>query len=146
MTTATDTSTKRDHRTWVRVPFAVELAYRAGAAQARPAECLNLSRGGLCLRMSRYLRPGRQLLVTVGPESTEPTELKAEVAWVLPMDRGETFEVGLRVIPDEPETEDVMTRLVHTAVTQAEAVRPRRTETRSTECNPLPQAVYTLAS
>ncbi|GMU92869.1 MAG: hypothetical protein AMXMBFR4_19270 [Candidatus Hydrogenedentota bacterium] len=68
--------------------------------------------------MGRYLRPGTKLLLRLpsGAGAGSATELKAEIAWCRMPRRGEECVAGLRIIYDEPEVLNCVSKLIHEAI------------------------------
>ena len=98
-----------DQRRFVRVPLTGRIGYRYGPSDTGRAECINVSPLGMQLRLGRYLRPGRRVLVTAGQGSGGDgdgpgIEFKAQVAWCRPSKGSHVFDAGLRVFHDEPDS------------------------------------------
>jgi len=113
-----------DERLFVRVPYTTQVTYSDDGGHEGGATSDDISRGGVSLRMGRYLRPGRFVLITIGgPDGASPIELKTRVAWCRP-DKGEhVFRTGLRVFYDEPDTMEQMSRLMYEAVLRGHTKR-----------------------
>lgn len=114
------TSEKRiqdDERTFVRVQFETSVHCASDDGHVGAGITGDVSRGGLSLHLGRYLRPGRLVLLRVSePAAAAPLELKGEIAWCRPEGPAGAFRAGVRVIHDEPEAIEGLSRLVHAAV------------------------------
>jgi hypothetical protein len=103
-------------RRFVRVPLTGPIGYRYGVGDEGRAEYANVSQTGLGLRLGRYLRPGRRVLLTLdagpGAEEGPGTELKAQVAWCRPGKDAHVFDAGVRVFHDEPDSAATMRGLL----------------------------------
>ena len=72
-----------DERRFARVPYRGRVQFECGAGSKGSAQAGDVGRGGMRVRMGRYLRPGTKLMITISLEgSNEQTvELKSEVVW-----------------------------------------------------------------
>ena len=115
MTSKTQSPAHTDHRRFVRIPYTVPATYRYAAREDGEAVLCDVGRGGVRLRMGRYLRPGTLVLITVDDDVADSAgpELKASIAWCCPDGSASAFEAGMRVIYDEPSAIAEMSRLVH---------------------------------
>lgn len=103
-----------DSRRFTRVPFSRTVAYRCGENDTGLGSCGNVSRTGLGLRLGRYLRPGRRMVVSFDKTETgAPAEVKAHVVWCRPTAEPDVFEVGIRVFHDTPEVVHVLSDMLH---------------------------------
>jgi len=128
MRPALNQTTTRDQRRFVRVDVTGNLEYRHAPNESGCAVLHDIGRGGLGLRLGRYLSPGRRVMVTL--EETEPghpVELKAVVAWCRPTGDGRTYLAGLRLFYDESSTFTVVSRLLRRAVFEEGAPCPSGT-------------------
>ncbi len=106
-----------DERTFVRVQFETSVHCASDDGHVGAGVTADVSRGGLSLHLGRYLRPGRFVLLRVNePTAAEPLEVKGEIAWCRPEGPAGAFRTGIRVIHDEPEAFEGLSRLVHAAV------------------------------
>jgi len=113
----------KGQRRFVRIPLTGRVDYRYGAGETGRAEYADVSRSGIGLRLGRYLRPGRRVMLTVdtAPEADRDgtgSELKAQVAWCRPGKEAHTFDAGLRVFHDEVDSMVVVRSLVVRALRQ----------------------------
>jgi hypothetical protein len=94
----------------------VEFVYAPN--ETAEAMTTDVGRGGMRVRLGRYLRPGTKLLLRfpVADWVEFPAELKAEIVWCGLPRRGEEFAAGLRIIYDEPEVLNWVSRLIHDAI------------------------------
>jgi hypothetical protein len=118
MDATTESDQSVDERRFARVPYAGGVEFVYGAGRDGSATAYDVGRGGLRVRMGRYLRPGTRLLVRL-PESGQddgPVELKAEVAWCRRELSALEFEVGLRIFYDAPDALDAISRVMYYAL------------------------------
>lgn len=96
-----------EQRIFTRVPFYQTLRWNNGSGEEGTARILNVSRGGLSLSLTRYLRPGPVLVFTFDDilYSSRPVEVHALTVWCRPApnDR-QSFTAGFSVVHGEPET------------------------------------------
>jgi len=118
---------RQDERTFYRIACQNKVKYAYENNQYGKGICTELGRGGMRLVMGRYLRPGRFVLVTVAGPSGSTYEFKATVVWSRPGDEPNTFEAGVRIYHDEPESMDQMSELMLGAVL-SQARRPKAPE------------------
>jgi hypothetical protein len=80
--------------------------------------------GGVCIRLYRYLRPGKYVLLSVksGTNHGAYAELKGRVAWCRRAPDGGSLMAGLRIYDDIPEAEYVLAELIRQARAQAREV------------------------
>lgn len=92
------TSTIVDSRESERIKLQGAVEYRTALDEPGVGQWQNVSNGGACLELGRYLRPGRSiaLLANVRRIHDEPAEITAKVAWCRPTSDGETFIVGVQ--------------------------------------------------
>lgn len=108
-----------EQRTFTRVPFEHPVRWLKARGQSGSATVRNVGRGGLCLSLGRYLRPGRSIQVVFDDIAyqNEPVTFMARVAWCRPLDPGSVeFAAGLRVVHDEPMTLAAISEVFYTAV------------------------------
>lgn len=107
-----------DQRRFSRLPYACRVEYTHAPDESAEAMTMDVGRGGMQIRLGRYLRPGTKLLLRVpcpaGAGST--AELKAEIVWCRLPRRGEECVAGLRIMYDEPEVLISVSRLIHEAI------------------------------
>jgi hypothetical protein len=107
-----------EERQFARVPYLGRVQFVYGAGQKGSAHANDVGRGGLRVRMGRYLRPGTKLMVTIPMENSEEksVELKSEVIWCR-RERGHMdFGAGLRVYYDAPEALDAISEVMYYAL------------------------------
>jgi hypothetical protein len=100
--------------------------YQYGVNDGGHASILDVGRGGFCVRLGRYLRPGTRVIVRSGAiDGVQLTvELKGAIVWCCAVRGGHDFLAGLRVLFDEPETICAMSQMVHAAVAGLFVMRP----------------------
>lgn len=87
-----------DERASRRIPFQGKFEYRCDEDECGVAEWRSVSREGVCIRIGRYLRPGRHMRVAF-----YGLELRARVIWCSATADGNHFVAGLRVVNSGPE-------------------------------------------
>ncbi|MBI5093153.1 MAG: PilZ domain-containing protein [Candidatus Hydrogenedentes bacterium] len=107
-----------DQRRFTRVPHRGDVSYRYAANDAATAVCVDVSHGGVCLAMGRYLRPGRFVLLafTTAADSDSTVELKAQIVWCRPTDEPHVFQAGVNIFHDEPDVSVIMSELLYQAL------------------------------
>ncbi len=92
-----------DERRFGRVPFTGTIRYQYANDLSGLATCRNLGHGGMCVRLGRYLRPGRLILLEVidADDTVEPVEFKGRVVWCRPASSPCMFAAGVRVFHDD---------------------------------------------
>lgn len=108
-----------EQRTFTRVPFEHPVGWLEAQGQSGAGVVLNVGRGGVCLLLGRYLRPGRSVEVRFNDIEFrgEPVTLRARVAWCRPADRGSVeFAAGLRVVHDEATSLAAISEVFYAAV------------------------------
>jgi hypothetical protein len=108
-----------DQRQFARVPFTGAVTYRYEPDHEGTAMCTDVGRGGLCLHLGRYLRPGRRVMLSVAGPDGEPLELKARVAWCRATPGSRLFATGVRVYHDEPQSLGALSTMVHKGLEQS---------------------------
>lgn len=116
----------QDQRRFTRVPHRGDISYRYTANDAATAVCVDMSRGGVCLALGRYLRPGKLLLLAVAstPEAGDAAELKAQIVWCRPTDDPKVFHAGAHIFHDEPEVSVIMSELLYEALVYSGHIEP----------------------
>jgi len=116
----------QDQRRFTRVPHRGDISFKYAANDAANAVCVDMSRGGVCLAMGRYLRPGRKVLLTVADatDATRLAELKAQVVWCRPTDDPQVFQAGIHIFHDEPEVTVVMSEWLYRALVDSGHIAP----------------------
>ncbi len=118
MDTNRDTEDTVDERRFARVPFLGRVQFVYGASRKGVAQVNDVGRGGLRVRMGRYLRPGTKLMVSVPLEGSNhrTVELKSEVVWCRRETGDLEFSAGLRVYYDAPEALDAISEVMYFAL------------------------------
>lgn len=101
-----------EQRRFTRLPYLNEAHYRSGPDHDGKAQCHDVSLGGLCLTLGRYLRPGSRVLVTLNELSSTgiPLQFKSIVRWCR-SSQVRRYRAGLRVYVDDVETERALEAL-----------------------------------
>ncbi len=76
-----------------RIPFRGEFEYRYDGNEGGKAEWCSVGREGACVRIGRYLRPGRRMRV-----ETHGLDLEARVVWCRATEEGDRFVAGLQIV------------------------------------------------
>lgn len=115
-------ATQGQRRRYARMPLAGTVLYTCGPNDRGFAAWQDISRGGACIRLRRYLHLGRHVLLSIklGANHDAYAELKARVTWCCPIQDRKSFLAGLRVLDDGPETEHTLSELVSEALALAE--------------------------
>ncbi|MBI4559241.1 MAG: PilZ domain-containing protein [Candidatus Hydrogenedentes bacterium] len=126
MATQLETRRTGDQRIFARVPYSAGVTYRYGVNEGGIAASANLGRGGACLTLGRYLRPGRYVMLSfeAAPADNEPVELKAQVMWCRPTNDAKRFEAGVRIFHDEPDVNVALSELLYDAMLRAGQLNP----------------------
>ena len=111
-------------RTFTRVPFSNSVRWCVAPGESGMATVRDLSRGGLCLSLGRYLRPGRVLHLHFDDVfyKSQPLEFDVRIVWC---DRAaqeeDYFRAGLQVLHEEPVTLPMISELFYEAMTRLRA-------------------------
>jgi len=107
-----------EERRFARVPYLGRVQFVYGAGQKGSAKANDVGRGGLRVRMGRYLRPGTKLMVQIpmGDSGEKAVELKSEVVWCRREPGHLDFGAGLRVYYDAPEALDAISEVMYYAL------------------------------
>ena len=76
-----------------RVPYRGEFEYRYDASESGKAQWCSIGREGACIRIGRYLRPGRRMRV-----ECHGLDLEARVIWCRATADGDRFVAGLQIV------------------------------------------------
>ncbi len=105
-------------RRFARMPLAGTVHYICAPNDGGIGGWQDVGRGGACVKLNRYLRPGSHVLLSVklGSQDGAYAELKGKVAWSSRRCRENgSFVAGLRVFDDVPEAGQALSELVHEA-------------------------------
>jgi len=117
----------KEQRRFSRVPYSGALRYRYAPDEAGVATWLDVGRGGACVRIGRYLRPGRHLLLTVSDVDSPgkgEVDLKGQVMWCRPSEDNKSFVTGVRIFRHEPEVEYALSEIILDALAQSGEMAP----------------------
>lgn len=106
-------------RAFTRIPFRHELRWSDTGQDSGEASSYDISRGGLCLALPRYLRPGHELQIHIDDifYESEPIRFNARVAWcAAKANKSNVYTAGIQVLHDLPETLAVMSEVFYQAV------------------------------
>ncbi len=93
MGAATLTIPPTEERRSRRVPFRGEIEYRYDGNESGKAQWCSVGREGACIRIGRYLRPGRHIRV-----QCHGLDLEARVIWCRATAEGDHFVAGLQIV------------------------------------------------
>jgi len=116
-----------DQRSSNRAPLAgrVYYRYRDRTDMHASAGCWrDISRRGACIRLGRYLAPGRFLMLETPPSGFDlapDIQLKGRVVWCRPIEGSSRFLAGLQIYRSEPETVEGLNNLLKEAAGQTTA-------------------------
>jgi len=118
MDTTSEAEDTVDERRFARVPYLGRLQFVYGAGRKGSARVNDVGRGGLRVRMGRYLRPGTNLMVSIPMANSEKhtVELKSEVIWCRREPGHLEFSAGLRVYYDAPEALEAISEVMYYAL------------------------------
>ena len=97
----------KEQRVFTRVPFSHPVKWQNGARDGGVATARDVSRGGLSLTLSRFLRPGPVLVLTFDDilYQDQPVELPALTVWCRPLPADpERFNAGFAIVHGETQT------------------------------------------
>ena len=77
-----------------------ELEYRYGNAEQGKAVWCSFGRDGACIRMGRYLRPGRHVLLIDESDGDAPAEFSGRIVWCRPGADGRSYIAGIYLFDD----------------------------------------------
>ncbi len=76
-----------------RIPFRGAFEYRYDGSERGKAEWCSVGREGACIRIGRYLSPGRRMRV-----ECNGLDLEARVVWCRATAEGDRFVAGLQIV------------------------------------------------
>lgn len=117
----TGVESRRQRRRFARVPLAGTVHYLCAPNEGGVGSWQDVGQGGACVRLSRYLRPGRLVLLSVklGSNNGAYAELKGRVAWSRRCGENGSTVAGLRLFDDVPEAELTLSGLISEGLGQA---------------------------
>ena len=100
-----------------RFSFRGKLSYRCALEEGGSATWCSVGREGACIRLKRYLRPGRHMILSTDAivVNGQGAELSARVVWCRPTADGDTFVAGLHIFGDDPEAALALATIVRHA-------------------------------
>ncbi len=110
MTIGTASAPVQDERRGKRTPHNGQVTYRYSPVDEGKAVCANVGSKGLRIRLGRYLRPGRK--VVLGVETPQGVELKGRVAWCRPANEPNMFDAGVRVFHDAADSAAALSNMI----------------------------------
>lgn len=111
--------TQSEQRVFTRVPYQKTIRWRDAHGETGAADLLNISRGGLSLSLTRYLRPGPALVFYFDDIFYRglPVELSALTVWSRPVpdDHG-AFLAGFSLVHGQLETLGAISEVFYAAL------------------------------
>ncbi len=108
-----------EQRIFTRVPYHTTVQWSDAQGETGTADVVEVSRGGLSLSLTRYLRPGPALILTFDGVLYRglPVEVPALTVWCrpLPDDHG-LFLAGFSVVHGQPETLGAISEVFYAAL------------------------------
>ena len=107
-----------DARVFTRVPLEQVVHWRHLDGDEGLAQTRNVSRGGMCIELGRYLRPGRLLTVSFDGivYGQEAVSLPTRIAWCKPIQETDRYLVGLEIVDDRLATLAAASEVFYTAL------------------------------
>ena len=114
-----------ERRRSARMQLAGIVKYVCAPNQGGVATWHDVGSGGVCIRLYRYLRPGRYVLLSVksGTNHGAYAELKGRIAWCRRAPDGGSFVAGVRVYHDTSDAAGAVSELVQQARMQAGGIK-----------------------
>lgn len=110
MTSGATSAPVQDERRAKRVPYDGRLTYRYSPVDEGKAVGADVSPQGLRIRLGRYLRPGRRVVLRV--DTLSDAELKGRVTWCRPANEPNTFDAGIRVFHDAADSAAALSEMI----------------------------------
>lgn len=132
----TGVESQGQRRRFARVPLAGTVHYIFAPNDGGVGTWQDVGRGGACVKLNRYLRPGRLVLLSVklGSNNGAYDELKGKVAWSRRCGENGSSVAGLRLFDDVPEAELTLSGLINEGLGQAGGARQRTAHALSHTC------------
>jgi len=113
-----------ERRRSARMRLAGIVKYACAPNQGGVATWHDVGGGGACIRVYRYLRPGKYVLLSVksGTNQGAYAELKGRIVWCRRAPDGGSLMAGVRIYDDTGEAEYVLSELIQRAHVQARDV------------------------
>lgn len=108
-----------EHRSFTRIPFGESVQWKHASGDRGETKLRNFSRGGLCLSLSRYFRPGPIMNFRFDDIEFEgaPVSFDAMITWSRPtVGAADCFDTGFRIIHDTPKTLRAVSEVVYRAL------------------------------
>ena len=108
----------QERRAFVRMPFEHSLKWQEADSEGGEGTLSDVGRTGLCISLSRYLRPGRKVSVFFedimykGRMITIP----ARLVWSRAKFDSDTFMAGLQILHGDPETLGAVSEIFYAAL------------------------------
>lgn len=127
METNRETEDPVDERRFARVPYRGQVQFECGAGSKGSALAGDVGRGGMRVRMGRYLRPGTKLMITISLAGSKKKtiELKSEVVWCRRGPGQLEFDAGIRVYYDAPEALEAISEVMYDALFEQGGLKKR---------------------
>ena len=111
-------TTPGDARVFTRVPLDQVVHWRHMDGEEGLAQTRNVGRGGLCIELGRYLRPGRLLTVWFDGilYGQKAVSLPTRIAWCKPLPETDRYLVGLEIVDGRSATLAAASEVFYTAL------------------------------
>ncbi len=109
----------RERRRFTRVDFEHTVKWSHFSGDRGVTSLHNISRGGLCLSLDRFFRPGPVVEFTFEDIllDGEPVKFEALIVWChATRENPECFDVGFRIVHDTPEKLSAVSEVVYCAL------------------------------
>ena len=113
--------TPDEQRVFTRVPFAHTVRWLSDKGDGGTATVRDVSRSGLCLSLTRFLRPGPEMRIYFDGIEYQgtPIALDAAIVWSRPENGArDRFVTGFRIIQNDPVTLAAISEVFYAAILQ----------------------------
>lgn len=119
-----------ENRSFTRIPFLESVQWNHASGDRGETKLRNFSRGGLCISLSQYFRPGPVINFRFDDIELEgaPISFDAIIAWCRPAARNaDRFDAGFRIVHTGPKTLRAVSEVVyHALAEQSQLLAVRR--------------------
>jgi hypothetical protein len=118
---ASNSRSQSKQRVFTRLSFEHPVAWSYAPEEFGSATVRNVSRGGMCIALARYLRPGRVVRIVFKDirYAEQPIEFAARIAWCRSSGSSDaTFVAGLAVEHREPVVLAQLSEIFYAAVSR----------------------------
>ena len=125
-------------RAFTRLPFEHPVRWLSEPNDSGAATTKNIGRGGMCISLGRYFRPGRELRIFFGDieYETSPVSLDVRIAWCRAAgEDSKVFLAGLQVLHRKPEALGRVSEVFYKAVDRLREADILHPQTETCPCN-----------